>query len=176
MICFRCWTGTLNSANLPLRLVASTVTSFLILALLLFMIHRLRQRRTLIMLRRMYHWIHSCLSDNVFYCNNKTIGEHINFICYPMNEKPLTFCNIFLLNNPANIFMSHMVDDQRTLCFWTVCPGVMPCILETTWYIFLYFWRKVLWVNTCRCIFRFLIQWFLDFWLFCKEMDFIESI
>lgn len=35
-----------------LRLIASTITSFLILALLLFMIHRLRQRRLLLMIRR----------------------------------------------------------------------------------------------------------------------------
>uniref|UniRef100_T1IM06 VWFC domain-containing protein n=1 Tax=Strigamia maritima TaxID=126957 RepID=T1IM06_STRMM len=42
----------LNTANLGLRLVASTVTSFLVLALLLFMIHRLRQRRLLLMIRR----------------------------------------------------------------------------------------------------------------------------
>lgn len=38
---------------LGLRLVASTITSFLILALLLFLIHRLRQRRLLLMLRRL---------------------------------------------------------------------------------------------------------------------------
>lgn len=43
---------TFNNTNLGLRLVASTVTSFLILALLLFMIHRLRQRRLLLMIRR----------------------------------------------------------------------------------------------------------------------------
>lgn len=43
---------TVNNTNLGLRLVASTVTSFLILALLLFMIHRLRQRRLLLMIRR----------------------------------------------------------------------------------------------------------------------------
>ena len=43
-----------DTANLGLRLVASTVTSFLILALLLFMIHRLRQKRLLIMMRREY--------------------------------------------------------------------------------------------------------------------------
>ena len=42
----------MDSANLGLKLVASTVTSFLILALLLFMVHRLRQRRLLIMMRR----------------------------------------------------------------------------------------------------------------------------
>ncbi len=41
-----------NSANLGLKLVASTVTSFLFLALFLFMVHRLRQRRQLIMMRR----------------------------------------------------------------------------------------------------------------------------
>ncbi|XP_060578191.1 uncharacterized protein LOC132735268 isoform X2 [Ruditapes philippinarum] len=38
--------------DLGLRLVASTVTTFLILALLLFLIHRFRQRRLLITLRR----------------------------------------------------------------------------------------------------------------------------
>ncbi|XP_046380538.1 uncharacterized protein LOC124151893 [Haliotis rufescens] len=38
--------------NLGLRLVASTVTSFLVLALLLFMVHRLRQRRLLLAMRR----------------------------------------------------------------------------------------------------------------------------
>ena len=43
-----------DAANLGLRLVASTVTSILILALLLFMVHRLRQRRLLIMMRRMF--------------------------------------------------------------------------------------------------------------------------
>lgn len=43
---------TLSATNLGLRLVASTVTSFLILALLLFMIHRLRKRRLLVMIRR----------------------------------------------------------------------------------------------------------------------------
>lgn len=47
-------TDTLSTTNLGLRLVASTVTSFLILALLLFMIHRLRQRRLLLMIRRKY--------------------------------------------------------------------------------------------------------------------------
>lgn len=41
-----------SSGDLGLRLIASTVTSLLILALLLFMIHRLRQRRLLIMMRR----------------------------------------------------------------------------------------------------------------------------
>ncbi|GFY57903.1 hypothetical protein TNIN_432841 [Trichonephila inaurata madagascariensis] len=45
---------TLSTTNLGLRLVASTVTSFLILALLLFMIHRLRQRRLLLMIRRFH--------------------------------------------------------------------------------------------------------------------------
>lgn len=39
-------------ADLGLRLVASTVTTFLILALLLFLIHRFRQRRLLMTLRR----------------------------------------------------------------------------------------------------------------------------
>uniref|UniRef100_A0A147BPC0 Putative e3 ubiquitin-protein ligase icp0 n=1 Tax=Ixodes ricinus TaxID=34613 RepID=A0A147BPC0_IXORI len=43
----------LSATNLGLRLVASTVTSFLILALLLFMIHRLRKRRLLVMIRRL---------------------------------------------------------------------------------------------------------------------------
>ncbi|GFO41210.1 integral membrane protein dgcr2/idd [Plakobranchus ocellatus] len=38
--------------NLSLRLIASTVTSFLVLALLLFMVHRLRQRRLLLAMRR----------------------------------------------------------------------------------------------------------------------------
>ncbi|GIY60340.1 hypothetical protein CDAR_9631 [Caerostris darwini] len=47
-------TDTLSTTNLGLRLVASTVTSFLILALLLFMIHRLRQRRLLLMIRRFH--------------------------------------------------------------------------------------------------------------------------
>lgn len=42
-----------SPADLGLRLVASTVTSLLILALLLFMIHRLRQRRMLVMMRRL---------------------------------------------------------------------------------------------------------------------------
>jgi hypothetical protein len=41
-------------AHLGLRLVAATVTSFLVLALLLYMVHRLRQRRSLIMTRRTY--------------------------------------------------------------------------------------------------------------------------
>ncbi|ELU04104.1 hypothetical protein CAPTEDRAFT_187559 [Capitella teleta] len=41
------------AGDLGLRLIASTVTSVLILALLLFMIYRLRQRRLLIMMRRM---------------------------------------------------------------------------------------------------------------------------
>ncbi|XP_074597321.1 uncharacterized protein LOC141852274 [Brevipalpus obovatus] len=41
------------SHGLGLRLIASTVTSFLILALLLFMMHRLRQRRLLLMIRRL---------------------------------------------------------------------------------------------------------------------------
>ncbi|KAL3858018.1 hypothetical protein ACJMK2_012634 [Sinanodonta woodiana] len=41
-----------NLTDLGLRLVASTVTTFLILALLLFLIHRLRQRRLLMALRR----------------------------------------------------------------------------------------------------------------------------
>ncbi|XP_042907871.1 uncharacterized protein [Parasteatoda tepidariorum] len=45
---------SLSTTNLGLRLVASTVTSFLILALLLFMIHRLRQRRLLLMIRRFH--------------------------------------------------------------------------------------------------------------------------
>ena len=44
-------------ASLSLRLVASSVTTMLILALLLFMVHRLRQRRILIMLRRKYFGI-----------------------------------------------------------------------------------------------------------------------
>ncbi|OWF53886.1 uncharacterized protein LOC110445825 [Mizuhopecten yessoensis] len=38
--------------TLGLRLVASTVTSFLVLALLLFMVHRLRQRRLMMAMRR----------------------------------------------------------------------------------------------------------------------------
>ncbi|CAH1801820.1 unnamed protein product [Owenia fusiformis] len=42
-----------NTTDLGLRLVASTVTSFLVLALLLFMVHRLRQRRMLVMMRRL---------------------------------------------------------------------------------------------------------------------------
>ncbi|CAN7984773.1 unnamed protein product [Ixodes hexagonus] len=46
-------TDVLSATNLGLRLVASTVTSFLILALLLFMIHRLRKRRLLVMIRRL---------------------------------------------------------------------------------------------------------------------------
>ena len=41
-----------NITNLSLRLVASTVTSFLVLALLLFMVHRLRQRRLMLAMRR----------------------------------------------------------------------------------------------------------------------------
>lgn len=47
-------TETINATNLGLRLVASTVTSFLILALLLFMIHRLHQKRLLLMIRRFH--------------------------------------------------------------------------------------------------------------------------
>ncbi|KAL5015864.1 hypothetical protein ScPMuIL_005453 [Solemya velum] len=39
-------------ANLGLRLVATTVTCFLVLALLLFMVHRIRQKRILIAMRR----------------------------------------------------------------------------------------------------------------------------
>ncbi|XP_074640187.1 uncharacterized protein LOC141898258, partial [Tubulanus polymorphus] len=42
-----------ETTNIGLRLVASTVTSFLILALLLFMIHRVRRRRMLFTMRRM---------------------------------------------------------------------------------------------------------------------------
>ncbi|GFS09873.1 integral membrane protein dgcr2/idd [Elysia marginata] len=38
--------------NLSLRLIASTVTSFLVLALLLFLVHRVRQRRLLLSMRR----------------------------------------------------------------------------------------------------------------------------
>ncbi|CAG2123602.1 unnamed protein product, partial [Medioppia subpectinata] len=45
--------GSVATNNLGLRLIASTITSFLILALLLFMIHRLRQRRLLLMIRRL---------------------------------------------------------------------------------------------------------------------------
>ncbi|GAB6030168.1 Integral membrane protein dgcr2/IDD [Chamberlinius hualienensis] len=45
--------GSLHTNNVGLRLVASTITSFLVLALLLFMIHRLRQRRLLLMIRRL---------------------------------------------------------------------------------------------------------------------------
>ena len=45
--------GVGGNATLGVRLVASTITSLLILSLLLFMIHRLRQRRLLITLRRM---------------------------------------------------------------------------------------------------------------------------
>nr|XP_027197362.1 GATA zinc finger domain-containing protein 7-like isoform X1 [Dermatophagoides pteronyssinus] len=44
---------SIPTSNLGLRLITSTVTSFLILALLLFMIHRLRQRRLLMMIRRL---------------------------------------------------------------------------------------------------------------------------
>lgn len=44
---------SVSTNNLGLRLIASTITSFLILALLLFMIHRLRQRRLLLMIRRL---------------------------------------------------------------------------------------------------------------------------
>ncbi|XP_065303927.1 uncharacterized protein [Dermacentor albipictus] len=42
-----------SATTLGLRMVASTVASFLIVALLLFMIHRLRKRRLLVMLRRL---------------------------------------------------------------------------------------------------------------------------
>ncbi|XP_013421777.1 uncharacterized protein LOC106181823 [Lingula anatina] len=42
-----------SAADLGLRLAASTLTSILILALLLFMIHRLRKRRMLVMMRRL---------------------------------------------------------------------------------------------------------------------------
>ncbi|XP_054155522.1 integral membrane protein DGCR2/IDD-like isoform X2 [Oppia nitens] len=45
--------GSVTTNSLGLRLIASTITSFLILALLLFMIHRLRQRRLLLMIRRL---------------------------------------------------------------------------------------------------------------------------
>ena len=41
--------------DLGLRLVASTVTTFLILALLLFLIHRFRQRRLLMTLRSKFN-------------------------------------------------------------------------------------------------------------------------
>ncbi|KAK3084161.1 hypothetical protein FSP39_009242 [Pinctada imbricata] len=44
--------GNDSITTLGLRLVASTVTSFLVLALLLFMIHRLRQKRLLVAMRR----------------------------------------------------------------------------------------------------------------------------
>lgn len=40
-----------SAQNLGLRLIASTVCTFLILALLFFLIHRLRQRRWLVMIR-----------------------------------------------------------------------------------------------------------------------------
>ena len=49
--------GTVSDAtmtDLGLRLAASTVTTFLILALLLFLLHRLRQKRLRMALRRMY--------------------------------------------------------------------------------------------------------------------------
>lgn len=42
-----------SATTLGLRMVASTVASFLIVALLLFMIHRLRKRRLLVMIRRL---------------------------------------------------------------------------------------------------------------------------
>ena len=48
-----------NITNLSLRLVASTVTSFLVLALLLFMVHRLRQRRLMLAMRREYFFLSS---------------------------------------------------------------------------------------------------------------------
>lgn len=46
-------TDVQSATTLGLRMVASTVASFLIVALLLFMIHRLRKRRLLVMIRRL---------------------------------------------------------------------------------------------------------------------------
>ncbi|OTF76168.1 hypothetical protein BLA29_009971, partial [Euroglyphus maynei] len=58
------------TSNLGLRLITSTVTSFLILALLLFMIHRLRQRRLLMMIRRLQN-------RRLNHINGNNSGHHL---------------------------------------------------------------------------------------------------
>jgi hypothetical protein len=45
--------GNSDSANVDIRLALSGTTTLLIIALLVFMVHRLRQRRLLIIMRRM---------------------------------------------------------------------------------------------------------------------------
>ncbi|XP_052800120.1 uncharacterized protein DDB_G0283357-like isoform X2 [Mya arenaria] len=74
--------GTMT--DLGLRLVASTVTTFLILALLLFLIHRFRQRRLLLTLRR-YNRRREPLddSDNISYS-----PDFFGVQCPPYEDPP----------------------------------------------------------------------------------------
>lgn len=92
-------TESLNPTNLGLRLVASTVTSFLILALLLFMIHRLRQRRLLLMIRRINNGHvngYACRRGRLSIDDDRTVGyfpdqDHVDFGMYDDPPPPYTF-------------------------------------------------------------------------------------
>jgi hypothetical protein len=46
------FSGNIDSTNVDIRLALSGTTTLLIIALLVFMVHRLRQRRLLIIMRR----------------------------------------------------------------------------------------------------------------------------
>lgn len=79
--------GTISDStmtDLGLRLAASTVTTFLILALLLFLLHRLRQKRLRMALRRYSHRRHDPDdSDNVSYS-----PDFFGLQCPPPYEDP----------------------------------------------------------------------------------------
>lgn len=92
-------TDPLTPTNLGLRLVASAVTSFLILALLLFMIHRLRQRRLLLVIRRLNaHRLDSVSHGGQNYSNDDegNVGyfvghDHLDFGSYDEPPPPYSF-------------------------------------------------------------------------------------
>ncbi|XP_059141141.1 uncharacterized protein LOC131928975 [Physella acuta] len=73
--------------NLSLRLIASTVTSLLVLALLLFMVHRLRQRRLLLAMRRFEaraNQVHSEDTDSEIYIPDAFLSVE----CPPYTDPP----------------------------------------------------------------------------------------
>lgn len=54
------FSGNMDSTNVDIRLALSGTTTLLIIALLVFMVHRLRQRRLLIIMRRKGIWLCFC--------------------------------------------------------------------------------------------------------------------
>lgn len=78
--------NNIDSANIDVRLALSGTTTLLIIALLVFMVHRLRQRRLLIIMRRMAEDQHCIEHDDSMYGTDDLTG--FEFVAYKEPPPP----------------------------------------------------------------------------------------